>query len=120
MHGSASAHTPLVSDFADDPSMAEIIGEFVAELPERVSAIRDAVRLGDTVKVRRIAHQLKGAGGGYGFPIISEAAAAVEQRLTTTGGPEPSVARAAEAIEILVGHCQCAARSLTDVLHREN
>lgn len=119
MHGSASANTPLVSDFADDPSMAEIIGEFVAELPDRVAAIREAVRLSDTVKVRRIAHQLKGAGGGYGFPVISEAAGAVERRLTANGGPEPSVSRAAESIEILISYCQCASSSVTDAPRRE-
>ncbi|MFT5425027.1 MAG: HPt (histidine-containing phosphotransfer) domain-containing protein [Phycisphaerales bacterium] len=114
MHSSASAHTPLVSDFADDPSMTEIISEFVAELPDRISAIRAAVSQGDSSQVRRLAHHLNGAGGGYGFPIISEAAAVVEQCLMPVGGPEPRVARAAEAIEILAGHCRCASSSITD------
>ncbi len=33
---------------------------------------------GDRVCLARLAHQLKGAAGGYGFPRISEAAAVLE------------------------------------------
>jgi CheY-like chemotaxis protein/HPt (histidine-containing phosphotransfer) domain-containing protein len=36
------------------------------------------------VQVRRVAHALRGSGGTYGFPEISEAAAAVEDALVTT------------------------------------
>jgi len=70
---------PLKSAFADDPEMAELIAYFLQEIPSRVDAIREALEEGDHERVASLAHQLKGAGGGYGFPTISEAAAALER-----------------------------------------
>jgi CheY-like chemotaxis protein len=68
----------IVSTFADDPDMLEIIRPFVASLPERIAALLTAAKASDTVQLGRLAHQLKGAGGGYGFPQITEAAERVE------------------------------------------
>jgi len=72
------AEGPLTSDMADDEDMAELVEQFVATVPERVGALRAASVTGDRVCLARLAHQLKGAAGGYGFPRISESAAALE------------------------------------------
>jgi HPt (histidine-containing phosphotransfer) domain-containing protein len=69
------------STFADDPDMLEIVGEFVGEMPERVQSLSEAFERGDPQTLRTLAHQLKGACGGYGFPVLSEAAAALEGEL---------------------------------------
>lgn len=69
------------SVFADDPAMAELIELFVGELPNRVSAMRAAAVEGRLDDLRHLAHQLKGAAGGYGFSPVSEAAAQVETPL---------------------------------------
>ena len=58
--------------------MAEIIGDFVAALPERAAAVREAVAGGRREEVQRLAHQLKGAAGGYGFGPITEVAGELE------------------------------------------
>jgi HPt (histidine-containing phosphotransfer) domain-containing protein len=69
---------PITSDFADDPDMAILIAEFVASLPTRAHAILERIDGGLIDQARALAHQLKGAGGGYGFPQVTTAARAVE------------------------------------------
>jgi CheY-like chemotaxis protein/HPt (histidine-containing phosphotransfer) domain-containing protein len=71
----------LVSTLEDDEDMREILHQFVRDLPERSSAILRASQASDVDTLKRLAHQLKGAGGGYGFPRITEAASAVEQAI---------------------------------------
>lgn len=74
-----TADQPFVfSDFSSDLEMREIIEMFVTELPRRTMAMQAAIRAGDTEQVRILAHQLKGAAGGYGFSALGEAAALVE------------------------------------------
>lgn len=119
MHGSASAPNPLMSEFAHDPSMTEVVHEFVTELADRVAFIQNAVDQGNSADIRRIAHQLKGAAGGYGFSPISESAGVVEQRLQPVGGSEPDVAQAAQAIDVLVTYCRRAASPITESAPRK-
>ncbi len=73
------AHDP--SPFSLDPNNpedAELIEFFIDELPERVATLRSAVKTEDFDSVQRLAHQLKGAAPGYGFPQIGIAAEALE------------------------------------------
>lgn len=77
--GSSPAQQPLLSDYADDPDMLELVEMFVDEMPERVTAIEEAIQLADIQALSRLTHQLKGAAGGYGFGCITEAAGQVEQ-----------------------------------------
>ena len=58
----------IQSSFAADLDMKEILGEFVAKLPERVDELGRLLSGGNLDELRRAVHQLKGAGGGYGFP----------------------------------------------------
>ncbi len=72
---------PIRSIYEDDPDMMEIVVEFVGELPQRVADLECYYEAGETSQLQTLAHQLKGAGGGYGFPQITEAAASLEQAL---------------------------------------
>jgi HPt (histidine-containing phosphotransfer) domain-containing protein len=72
---------PIRSDYEDDLDMLEIIREFAEELPDRDAALQECFASGDMAKLQTLAHQLKGAGGGYGFSPISEAAARLEANL---------------------------------------
>lgn len=76
-----STDTPILSEFAGDPEMATLIREFVETLPTRVLAIQELVKDGSLEQARSLAHQLKGAGGGYGFPQVTIAARAVEMAI---------------------------------------
>ena len=77
-------HAHDSSSFSLDPNNpedAELIEFFIEELPERVDSLRSAVSDEDFELVQRLAHQLKGAAPGYGFPQIGTAAGALEAEL---------------------------------------
>ena len=74
---------PILSDFAGDPEMKELLAMFVSDLPAKLDAIERAWRAADVDSIRRIAHQLKGASGGYGFGTVGSAAARLEATLNT-------------------------------------
>jgi PAS domain S-box-containing protein len=71
----------LKSAYASDPEMKGIIKEFVATLPGRMAKIDFLRRERDMTELRRVLHQLKGAGGGYGFDALSRAATVAESAL---------------------------------------
>jgi signal transduction histidine kinase/CheY-like chemotaxis protein/HPt (histidine-containing phosphotransfer) domain-containing protein len=71
----------LVSTLEHDGDMKEIVLQFMRDLPDRSSAILRASEASDVETLKRLAHQLKGAAGGYGFPGITDAASAVEQAI---------------------------------------
>lgn len=93
----------LVSDLAGDPDLADVLEEFIAELPARARAIEQACLEGDVDTLIRLAHQLKGSAGGYGFPSITEEAADLER-----------IARRRGSQDALIG----TARSLADLCRR--
>lgn len=72
---------PLRSTFSDDPEMRDLLELFVQELPQRVDALCEALNNKATDDLQYIAHQLKGAGAGYGFGPISDAAAELEEAM---------------------------------------
>ncbi len=72
---------PLRSQYQDDPDMRDLVREFAAGLPARAAELEGLLASQQSAEVQRIAHQLKGAGGGYGFPLITELAAALESCL---------------------------------------
>ena len=68
----------LASAFADDPIIRRILPEFVHSLDHSVQAMAAALTGGRLPELCRLAHQLKGAGGGYGYSSITEAAMELE------------------------------------------
>src|SRR5882757_577962 len=77
--GESASTGPVRSAFADDPDFRELLEEFAAALPERRDGLIGAHQSGAYDVLRTKAHQLKGAGGGFGFPQLSELAAELEQ-----------------------------------------
>jgi HPt (histidine-containing phosphotransfer) domain-containing protein len=80
----------LRSLYEDDPDMLEIVREFAAQLPERARVLERRFEAGDLEGLRTLAHQLKGAGGGYGFPQLTDAAGELERALVE-GADEPRI-----------------------------
>jgi len=70
---------PIRCELADNPDLADLVARFVGRLDGRLLKLSQAVSLGDCERVRRMAHQLKGAGGSYGLPALSDQAKALEQ-----------------------------------------
>ena len=71
----------LRSTLADDPRLSAVVAGFVGRLPAAVAELESLAQAGPTPDLARAAHRLKGAGGSYGLPQISEAAAALEGRI---------------------------------------
>ncbi|MBI3864576.1 MAG: Hpt domain-containing protein [Planctomycetia bacterium] len=74
----AHATGPVHSEI-DDPDFRGLLVEFVTEIPARRQGLLDAHREQDSAALRTRAHQLKGSGGGYGFPQLSTLAAELER-----------------------------------------
>jgi histidine phosphotransfer protein HptB len=69
---------PIYSSFGGDALLGEMVELYVAEMPDRISAIEQAFSGADNETLRRNAHQMKGAAGSYGFDSLTEFAANLE------------------------------------------
>lgn len=70
---------PLRSQLlADEPSMRDLVEEFVTNLSSRASELRAAYGRLEWERLRTLAHQLKGAGGSFGYPDITRLGATME------------------------------------------
>ena len=79
----ASRHATLCSTRADDQVIKTILGEYIQGLPSTVSNMIQMLDSADFDALHTAAHQLKGSGGGYGFPSITELAGRVEKSIKT-------------------------------------
>jgi len=75
---SAPAPTAAIAPKHRGPS-PKLVQQFLSGLPQRTAAIQTALSNQDMNQLKILAHQLKGAAGGYGFPAISQTAAKLEQ-----------------------------------------
>lgn len=98
---------PLRSEFENDPDMKELVQEYLTELPQRVKAMEDALNGREAAQLKRLAHQMRGAAGGYGFMPISAAAGAVEERIKQLGEEKPETLDAVKGeLDELLNLCQ--------------
>ncbi len=70
----------IVSELADDEEMTALVERFTNNLPQQAQRLEDAADANERETIRRLAHQLKGAAGGYGYPTITTAASRLEQQ----------------------------------------
>lgn len=89
---------PIVSEFHDDPDMAELLQEFGESLEATCERLQQALREENLEDIRRIGHQLKGSGGGYGYPQITEAGGALEEAVRSSGVVNEEVRSRAQAL----------------------
>lgn len=93
------SQTGLIHSTLDDlETFGEILNNFLAVLPRRIEQIEDLLKAADFQQVAHLAHQLKGAGGGYGFPGLSARAAALE---THAKASPPSAEMLADSVRDL-------------------
>lgn len=84
MNPESDRNGPIVSSLAGDPDLQQLLDDFVRNLPQKASALMTVLAEGDLATLQRLAHQLKGSAGGYGFPIITDAARCLELTARTT------------------------------------
>ena len=71
---------PIYSELAQsDADFAEIVELFVDGLAARLRSMEEALQNKDLDSLRRLFHQLKGSGGGHGYPLLTSHAADLEQ-----------------------------------------
>jgi len=71
---------PLHSNLSNEgPEFADIIIQFIEKLPDLINNIETHYRSDDGAKLREVVHNLKGMGGGFGFPELTEYAAEIEK-----------------------------------------
>jgi HPt (histidine-containing phosphotransfer) domain-containing protein len=79
---------PIVSAFASDPVLRELVEMYVSEMPGRIADLERAFAAGDRERLRITAHQIKGAAGSYGFDCLTQSAAALESVMRADRPPE--------------------------------
>lgn len=96
------------SEFANDPDMKEIVEMYVVEMPERIGKLTELWQGQQLDELKRIAHQLKGASGGYGFPTVGTAAGKVEATINklSEGSGNTSLQQLRTQVEDLLGLCK--------------
>jgi CheY-like chemotaxis protein/HPt (histidine-containing phosphotransfer) domain-containing protein len=103
----ASASDQIVSACQGDPDMAGILPLFLASLTGSVTSIESLLAAGDLAGLRSAIHQLKGAGGSYGFQGLSDAAEIAENSLRSAAPMEvvkPQVDALVELIRNVRGY----------------
>ena len=86
--------------WADMPELTALKLRFVDSLAARCDAMDAASALGDWHGVAGIAHQLKGSGGNFGFPELTECAGMLEQ--AARGGDVPTAVRLLAALGTMI------------------
>ncbi len=95
---------------AADPKFQALVRDFVAGLPEMIDAVRGALGQRDWIELKGLAHKLKGMGGGFGYPQITDAAAALDAQVAAE-----EYATVPELAEKLVHVCRDAVANLEPV-----
>jgi signal transduction histidine kinase/DNA-binding NarL/FixJ family response regulator len=76
--GTSNAVEPIFSTLAHDADIVSLLPSFCESLPELVAQLAKSVEDDDRVTLARVAHQLVGAGGSYGFDAITAEARRLE------------------------------------------
>ncbi|MDP1661697.1 MAG: Hpt domain-containing protein [Phycisphaerales bacterium] len=99
---------PIRSEFSNDPDMREIVELYVQEMPARVSKLQELWAAQQMDDLKRLAHQLKGASGGYGFAPVGSAAGKVEHSLLALaeGSASVSLEQLRNQFEDLLSMCR--------------
>lgn len=106
MPGKPDSSRTLRSAYADDPEMTELLEVFCEEMPLRAAALESAARERTWEELQRLAHQLKGAGAGYGFDQLSEVAGELERRVKALRDDECPLESVCADVEALADLCR--------------
>jgi histidine phosphotransfer protein HptB len=99
------SNEPLRSQLANDPEMTELIEMFLSDLTGRVDSLNTYFEAGNFNGIRTLAHQLRGASAGYGYPEIGLSAAVLEDQVKPENHPTPDAAAVEKQLKELVELC---------------
>ena len=104
----STAANSTLSKLLSKPATAKLVEKFLAGLPQRVTAIQAAMATCEMNHLKVLAHQLKGAAGGYGFAAISNVSASLESAVIA-GADKSTVAGHVANLAALCGQVRGAA-----------
>ena len=97
--------SPILSDLLEEePGMASLIKSFIEQLPDMVSSLKSALKSGDDELFKKTAHNLKGMGGGFGFPQISDLGGRIEFEFAKEDAA--AITKSIEEVESLLARIQ--------------
>jgi HPt (histidine-containing phosphotransfer) domain-containing protein len=99
----------LYSEFGGDPELGEIVELFVDEMPQRLTALNRCLLQSDWDELGRLAHQLKGACGSYGFHQLTPFAARLDAACRSADRAEDEIHEAAAKLMELCNCCRAGA-----------
>ena len=70
---------PIHSTLRDFPGLNSVIDQYIEGLPAEVARLQALVDGANSDSLKRLLHQIKGSGGGYGFDPITDAARNAEE-----------------------------------------
>jgi response regulator RpfG family c-di-GMP phosphodiesterase len=91
----------IKSSFSNDSRIMQIMPEFVAGLAAHVREMINLLERNDLPGLQKIAHQLLGASGGYGFDVVSQLASVVEQSIKAGKDLKSITAETKSLIEVI-------------------
>ena len=87
-----------------DRDIEDLVPEFLRDKERDVHAIAAALTQRDYETIRVLGHGMKGSGGGYGFDVITEIGAALEQ--AAASGQDKDIRRWLDELEEYLGRVQ--------------
>ena len=101
MTGTVTATEPVYSIFQDEEDFRELLEDFYSSVQDRREILRESFKSQQIGTIRVHAHQLKGAGGGYGFEDLTELAAHLEEACKQ---PAPSLDEIGPLLDNLISY----------------
>jgi HPt (histidine-containing phosphotransfer) domain-containing protein len=77
------------------------VGEFVSRLPLRVNTLGALLAEHNLEELRRVLHQIKGAGSGFGFPDVTSLAARAEGAVKAGEALNEIVAKVQDLVQLM-------------------
>jgi len=115
-----SAPSEMTKSLLARPNMARLVDRFVGGLQARIAGIEKAAGENDVATLKLLAHQLKGAAGGYGFASISQVAASLEQKASDDlGALQDELSRLAQLCAEASSRKVQSAEATSDIAARE-
>ena len=94
---SATIHSALTGE----PEVQQFLANFIGDLPHIVTRLRSLLDDGRLEQLRQVLHQLKGTGGMYGFPQITDAAELVQQHVDRAESLDDIVREVGELVQLI-------------------
>ena len=87
----------IYSELGGDPDLGDLVEMFVEEMPQRIDAFQQTWTDKNPEELGRLAHQMKGAAGSYGFSQLTSHAAKLE-RAVKDHQPEEEVLKSLQEL----------------------